>query len=390
MLIEDINVSVSFLNDSKTFVGVLSTIVLMCVLIGDNNFIYKILKTTVNQIQNKYKDKTTKINKAIKDILDFGELTGNAQYKVVILWADENNARSSDDALKIETLNLIRDVQNKCQQFRFKYIKPVPRALNINNKPKDQEHFLAPLYCFFFTIIIFVFDEVLRTKQFPYNDFFISVLSVFTFISYLYWGRLWCSYSVHLFNGRNKKNVMGKKGNSLLRKILLMFLLMVVSIIVIHCNPTQIVLNRIIYFLFVIIIPSIIVCNILGMDYESDKNEPQYSQLLFHLAILFIVSIIFAGFSFFCFNYFDSMKSMWLSYSNCVYLKMACILFILINGLLCPLVLPFLCYWCLYKIVSNTNLQIKKVKKEQHKLVTKLLKQVQNTSEKIKVESPLP
>ena len=173
MLIEDLNVSISFLNDSKTFVGVLTTIVLMCVLIGDNNFIYEILKNTVDQIQKIHKTKTDNIIKNIKDIMDFDDLFKSSDYKLVLLCANgktENSEKEKTDALK-----LVNYVQKRCQQFRFKYIKPVPPslALDINNKPKDQEHFLAPLFCFFYSIILFIFDEILALKHLPYNNLFV-------------------------------------------------------------------------------------------------------------------------------------------------------------------------------------------------------------------------
>lgn len=67
--------SLIFLGDSQTFVGVLATIIVMCVIVGESNFIYKILNLIKKQMSDNMADISAEVS--------YSKLHDDSDYKLL-------------------------------------------------------------------------------------------------------------------------------------------------------------------------------------------------------------------------------------------------------------------------------------------------------------------
>lgn len=389
MLIDiiDINTSILFLGHSQTFVGLLSTIVILCVIIGKDNFLYTILLRIAENLQKTLDDKNTISN------VDVDDVKKTEKYKLLQQCAGGKTKNSVEDMNRAQSL--LDDINTKLQEFSFSYItrSKQKHSPDLAARTKEPEHFLAPLYCFLFTLLLFLFDEALRTSRLPYNNFFISVLTIFTVISFIRWIINWSIYTRNLLTIKKspkKKNVFKQtiekflpaNNNSYLRLGLLWLLFIIVAIGVIFINiPVKIRIG--VFYSFVIVFPIIIVSFSKPIQHNKGDN-PQYQQLIMEFISFFFVSIIITGITFLLFTNINQFHDMWMDSSKYYILKASCVVFVILNGIFCPLALPFICFSRLCKTAPQKKQDI--VQKKFNTLKTSLEKKMSDFCLIIKTE----
>lgn len=177
--------SAIFLGKSQTFVGVLATVIVMCVLAGENNFIYKILYLIKAQMADNLKNVSSEIN--------FIKLNNNSDFKLLkVLMSGKGNLSESQ---KAEGGKILNNISLWKSDFQVENAKPQMYG-------EDREISLAPLYTFLFVLVLFLYDELLRSSLIPFNDFLVSSLSFFTLFSSVYWAGKWMTYVIDFLSYR--------------------------------------------------------------------------------------------------------------------------------------------------------------------------------------------
>ena len=354
--------SIIFLGGSQSFVGVLATVIVMCVLAGENNFIYKILSLIKAQMADNLKNVSSDIN--------FDKLNNNSDFKLLkILMSDK--ARLTEQQ-KNEGGNLLNRANLWKSTFQIENAKPQLQG-------EDREISLAPLYTFLFVLVVFLYDELLRCSMIPFNDFLVSSLSFFTLLSTTYWVGKWITYVVDLFrnNGNRTYNLVSEGHFSRMMQFLH---------IGIFCNDWFRMLLELMWFLFTATILYVIhldgilltisltmVGVLLPLIFEgfyhlnpAGDQEPGldkgYKSTLDHFGRFFFLSLILTTIYMLMNRFIPVFDRMLIPYNGLQWLKIATVGFVILNGLVAPSVLPFHSYRHLSKSV------IKKPEKMQNKV----------------------
>ena len=185
--------SIIFLGGSQTFVGVLATVIVMCVLAGENNFIYKILSLIKEQMADNLKNVSSEI--------DFSKLNNDSDFKLLKVLINDKTRLT--EAQKTEGGALLKRATLWKANFQIESAKPQLHGV-------DREISLAPLYTFLFVLVVFLYDELLRSSMIPFNDFLVSSLAFFTLFSSVYWFSKWTTYVIDIFrnNGNRTYNLL--------------------------------------------------------------------------------------------------------------------------------------------------------------------------------------
>lgn len=372
-MIAETEISFQYLGSSQTFVGTLATIVLMCILVGNSNFIYTILKAVANQMQKQCNpsDLPSKVS--------FVELYGNDSYKLLQLSADESNKQRPE--VRNKASQKLLEITMQISQFQFQYIPP-----KLSSKVKSPEHFLAPLYSFAFVMIMFIFDELLRSSHIGCNDLLVSTLSVFTLLSYVYWSVVWFIYCTRLY----KSHYSGHKPKGLIYRISrrittyglikscilrLSFMILCVVVTLLITKYLVFVGDSVRFFLFWsvgIVLPSSLIGYPLSKTSPRDVNRG-YLPTILHVCLLGILSVVISLVVLNLASHFEDMSYLIKAYNDSFYLKTFTILFVLLNGLLVPLFLPFLCYKILCIIAQEAP---RRAQKEVDKMIDKWISEI--------------
>lgn len=353
-----------FLGNSQTFVGVLASLVVLCIL-DSGNFILGILKKIGERIDGKIKrldkrlDLQGKIGK-LKPYQSFQSFIETSKEK-----EREKKLTDKEDELKKEALALEMNLQATFSAFKSdltpEFIIP---ARSLIKKIKDsREQLIAPLYVLLYSIVVFICDEIVRAKLVDI-DWIVTFLSVFTAFSFVFWGMVWLAF----YNGiriESKATDKKKKRNYFEKWICKNVTWKIAfSILAIYClfpicscwlaKGTEVNWYGIILglSLFIGTIVSISVCRV-----RSHKLLGRYLYMfsLRHFGGLFIVSLLITLTLFFCTSFYREMTDYFIIYEDCIAIKAAIIAFIIINGLFLPFWMPYVGYNRVFKIVKEAS-----------------------------------
>ncbi len=297
-----------YLGSSQTFVGVIATIVVLCVLVGDGNFVYKILESIKVRLKEEIKNASVTPN--------FDAVAGLSSYKTVKMCA-EGSSKSPQKVVD-ECLKSVSHIGIQRTFLQSDYIIP-------DLERPSSEQYLAPLYTFYFVLIMFVCDEFLRSDRIHCNDMIVTFLTCFTLFSVFYWMVKWCSFC-------SRHSSLKHDGKS---------------------QSTE----------------------------RCGEEKYGYFELLKHLFYLLSASFFVALIVYLLAENVDFVKSILFAYEDCFYLKLATIGFCVFNGLLLPFVLPFVGYKYLCHLARNearcvqerADELIKKIKEDLEKLASEVI-----------------
>lgn len=176
--------SVILLGNSQTFVGIIATLVILCIARNTNNFIYEVLSDIKCEI--------VEYTKKLKPTVSLDSVKVSSDYKSIFLYSENEKHKKSNAKLyekcKIAIMQI--DILKFALQVKLtdwdKSI--IDFADAIENKKEQQK---GPMFAFAFCIVVFIFDELLRCDEIKYNQELIAVLTLFTIYAIIYWFMKW-------------------------------------------------------------------------------------------------------------------------------------------------------------------------------------------------------
>lgn len=365
------------LGNSQTLLGTLATLTILCVLHNDSNFIYKILE----EIKKKFEDEIQSLRTNTK----IEKITGRTDYK--LLRQVINNESLENSELKAEASALMARISAAKQQLQFQYV-PVEGSGDslIEQIHSSKEQILAPLYTFCYCLVIFIFDELLRIPSIGHIDFLCSVLTIFCTISIFFWILIWSRFLIsHIpleYNlslktekqsGQNIKNALS---HSIIKKSSICILIFMLGIWITH----QLLLPH--RYLYGVIGSFMIPVAYIGFKkIFVHKNEKEYTHLLTlgHLLGFILLATLFCTIFFLYIDIMDSYHH-WLNPFQTDLFKIINFCIILLNGLILPFFMPYLCYYIIYK---RTQKDVKDSKTEAETIESDLIKALEEFSRKV-------
>lgn len=370
---ESISDKLELLGGSQTFLGVLTTIVILFVINEPTNLIHYILLEVKGKIEMQIN--SLKVNTGIDSVLN------SASHKLLKLFLEK---QSTDDKLYAEGSQLLAMITSKRAELQTSYISVEGNGGKILDSIKNSKiPLLAPLYTFVFCITIFIYDELLRSESFCFNNILILSLSCFILVSYLYWSIMWISFvTSNAFKEINnsvkqnkRKQLMEivtcckswycKKINNIRqRSIIYLFLIRMVFFLLIlaitlSINTYLYHINSYIIVLLDIIIPTILI-GIIRLYAFDRKENYSYIFMCGHYIAILSMSILLSISFFAIAGIMNSINSVLIPYVGCQWIKISIFGFVLFNGIFLPFMLPYCGYNSYYKfskkqIVESEN-----------------------------------
>lgn len=173
--------TISLLGGSQTFLGIIATLTILCILHNDGNFITKMLSLVYDRIKKEIGELSKKVKVAQSD---------STEWKLLMLFLSNDK----QDELHEEGARVMRDINSRIDEKSIEYM-----GLEVTNKPfldhvsTCSEHIMAPFYSFLYCLLVFIYDEVLRSGI-PGKDWILSSLAIFTFFSFVLWTLVWTHF----------------------------------------------------------------------------------------------------------------------------------------------------------------------------------------------------
>lgn len=173
--------TISLLGDSQTFLGIIATLTILCILHNDGNFITKMLSLVYDRIKKEIGKLSKKVKVAQSD---------STEWKLLMLFL----SNEKQDELHEEGARVMRDITSRIDEKSIEYM-----GLEGTNKPfldhvsTCSEHIMAPFYSFLYCLLVFVYDEMLRSTI-SGKDWILSSLAIFTFFSFVLWTLVWTHF----------------------------------------------------------------------------------------------------------------------------------------------------------------------------------------------------
>ncbi len=347
--------TINLLGGSQTFLGVIATLTILCILNNDGNFITKMLSLVFERIQKQIEILSQKRIKVAP--------SESTEMKLLVRFLSEEN----QDELHNEGAKVLRDINNNIDAKSIEYM-----GLEGTNKPfwervsTCSEHIMAPFYSFLYCLIVFIFDEVLRSSI-PGKDMILSSLAIFTFFSFVFWILIWA----HFFRSNSAdyqhiqcperlcaffkscSGIVERQGYiiALLIRIFVCVLMVAGTLTAIywvslHESGAKILL------IFALLMPGLLI----GIaKYLAKEGKLEYTHILIasHSVIALIVSTLLALLIHLSVDYFPQLEICLFEYSNLMWLKFAILFFALMNGIIFPFLFPYISYMVLYGDVKR-------------------------------------
>ena len=295
-----------------------------------------------------------------------------------------------DERLHEEGAGLLAKISTERAKFQVKYINVENKDLTILDKIVGaKEILLAPLYTLFFTITIFIFDELVRFKNNMSNDIMFSALYCFIVLSYVFWGILWLEYyfkfykfdksciqntktNKSVFNNWTQINRKKKIGCSCVFIILPLIILHIINAYVISINPFIIIGVG-------IIIPFVIT-GFFMVKSINEYSDYSYAFMCGHYIIILFLSVVVISLYYLLFDTLRANESAFMQYQSLDTLKISVFVFTLLNGIVLPFIFPYISYYRYYEYVkAKTN----ESRKEADKIVDLINKKLEEFVNKI-------
>ena len=364
------------LGNSQTLLGTLATLTILCVFHNDSNFIYKILEDVKKRFEDEIKSlrTNTKIEK----------ITERRDYKLLKQIA--NNKTPENPKLQAEGIALMARISAAKQQLQFQYV-PIEGAGNtlLERIHSSKEQILAPLYTFCYCLIIFMFDELLRIPAIGHINFLCSVLTIFFMISIFFWGFIWSKFLINHIPWKSKepssrKEDKSKTEKSLLYSIIKKSIICILFFILGIWGTHQFFLPH--RYLYGIIGSFMIPVAYIGyLKLFTQKGKKEYTHLLTlgHLLGFMLLATLLCVIFFIYIEITNSYND-WLNPFRTYMYKITNFCAILLNGLVFPFFMPYLCYYIIYK-KAQRNVRDSKTKAE--KIEDNLIKALEEFSQKV-------
>ena len=347
--------TISLLGGSQTFLGIIATLTILCILHNDGNFITKMLSLVYDRIKKEIGELSKKVKVAQSD---------STEWKLLMLFLSNDK----QDELHEEGARVMRDINSRIDEKSIEYM-----GLEVTNKPfldhvsTCSEHIMAPFYSFLYCLLVFIYDEVLRSGI-PGKDWILSSLAIFTFFSFVLWTLVWTHFfrsnSVGYQHIQRPKKIcdflkkcssfvgeLGNIGASGVRiMVCVFFLLLALGGIGFFTGLSEWGAKAVL--VMALLLPGLFI----GFaKYLAKEGKPEYTHVVIasHIFIAWVVSMVFAFLIHGTVDYFPHLEGCLFEYDSLMLLKFFILFFALMNGIIFPFLFPYISYMALYGDVKR-------------------------------------
>lgn len=334
-----------FLGSEDTFLGVILTLNVLCLFSSkNNNFIFGLLSEQWERL----KQKLTNLQESISP--------------------DENNVKSDKRYEAIQKVitkrtNCSEDLYQSALQIQFRLDNALQNlktdlSLNIISEriEKSNEQLRAPFFTFLFGIAIFSINMITGWCDTEDTRLLLPGVWIFTLLSIIYWCAIWITF---YYRNLEKKEA-SPKGNNFWQKIDKKFkwhkggcikialCTAIATIVLSACTLST--LPSFVAFAIVIAILLMPICIIGICRLISCGVKGNYSSIhtLGHVAAFFVYSIaLTAIYNIFGERVCDGLFQNYNALTGCI------VFFALLNGIICPFILPYYKYRIFYNKCSS-------------------------------------
>ncbi|MBD5215481.1 MAG: hypothetical protein HDS78_03030 [Bacteroidales bacterium] len=181
---------IGILGESQTFVGVLTTVVVLCVVTESGNFVFKIFESIIESTIVEIHAIQNKVRNTITDLLKFWE---NSDLKELIQKADSFRQISDNKKSEIMTQQMLFELKTSQYSLSFsdKYFLPIFKQIELIKCSKEQT--FSPLFIFAYSLIVFLCDEVVCWFG-DLKPLMVTFLTFFTSTTFAYLLVIWIKF----------------------------------------------------------------------------------------------------------------------------------------------------------------------------------------------------
>lgn len=353
-----------FLGESQTFIGVLASLIVLCVLLDTGNFIHRIL----DEIKERIKEEIDKLDNATGfDSID--EVSYESDYKLLVRHIKELKSKEDSGSISYsekealsKAVNMELTLNMKFASLKAKasgsFLQPARNLLNEISLSREQV--LAPCYALLSCLIVFFCDEIIVEFS-QMSDFIVSFLIFFCVFSFIFWFTVWTLFlkGIQFVNALQSEEQQ-HNGNLVLKYFNWKITLLVFPIFYILCLLGSAFINivwihRLIAFVVGIIIP------VLAMAFIKSKNHKRFGVYTYefcfqHFLGLSIMALFFALITVLACYISISTRNICFSYQNLFALKVFFQILIFFLGLVCPFIIPYYGLKKVLKLVKKESI----------------------------------
>lgn len=339
--------SIILLGNSQTFLGVISTLIILCIAKNQNNFMYSIL--------DKIRTEIIKNISIVKPKISFKDIKANSSYKTINLYLkkgehlDGNKAIDNSQQLQADLESEILNYQEKILDWDTTYKQ---YADNVERKTEQEN---APLFAFAFSIVVFMLDEFLRCSYFDYKIEALLFLSYFSILTLLFWTIKWLMFLLLPLRPNNVITKNKDTDNCHLKINSIQILLHYVITVLCLVSYNKIFKPSLDDFSTFIIFNAIwlIIYVLFGLIHSLNANQEESERrALMHYVYHFIYMLIFSFILVVFINIVYPQLLLQLFFLDCnkliVYIKLMIWINVLFWGFISPFALPFIRYNLIY------------------------------------------
>lgn len=337
-----------FLGGSQTFIGILASLIVLCVLLDKSNFIHSILDEIGKRIDEEMKNLDKEIGIDVNN-----DVPKESDYKLLqrhIKELREKEERQPEYKPQLKkALAMDMKLQATFDQLKSEYspkfLKPAHDLIEKIQESKEQV--IAPLYALLFCLAVFICDEIVVGID-SASDFVVSFLTIFTILSVIFWVMMWTIFfrDIRIVTENDSSPNIKKNKKTFVYKWIkwkwMYFVFPVFYAISLYLSTFAAIMwvKWLISFLAGFILP---ICYIAVLKSESHYKFGYYTyEYVFkHFGGLFIMSLLIAGVTSVGCMLSEDIFSVCLPFDNLVVLKISVISFVLISGLLLPFLMPY-------------------------------------------------
>lgn len=356
-----------FLGGSQTFIGILASLIVLCVILDKSNFIHSILDEIGKRIDEEIKNLDSTVG--IEVINDVPE---NSDYKLLHYYIDGLNKKKDKDPEAKRSFNKAVAMDMKLQAtfdqlksgYSPKLLKP---AHDLIEKIQDsKEQVIAPLYALLFCLAIFICDEIVVGIA-SASNFVVSFLTILTIFSFLFWIMMWWIFhrDIRIVTESASSPTTGQNKNSFMYKFIKWkWMYLVLPVFYAFClfisTFVPIVwIKWLIAFLVGFILPIYCIASMRAKDHHV-FGFYTYEYIFKHFVGLLLMSLLIAAVTIVGCVLSEDISSACFTFENFVVLKISVISFIFISGLLLPFLMPYYGFKRVLNIVEREVIDGKK------------------------------
>lgn len=341
-MLEDI----SFLGSSQTFIGILATIVLLCIIsdsnAGSGNFLYAILSMIIARTRDVVESHKTAIEQPDKDH-DLKILETDFDNYIEKIRHTANGSEEAEAFIEKSTISFKSMRNSYAGYLSGQYFSPIFSKIQEIEDSKEQT--LSPLFAFAFCIIMFICDEI--WCSIPGSRPIICRFSLFfTSFSCVYLGLIWHKFNKeykHIPSHLTRKNYPDLKSYHNKGKeacvLNIYFTYGIISLFLIVLVP-GISDTAFICLILMTLCIAIYLTGLRHIRLDKVYGNYRHSFLFYHFCVITFLSLIPAiifsiPFSFRSFNEIDYPLILMVT-------KWGMVLFIIFFGLISPFLFPYL------------------------------------------------